>query len=213
MMDTDLKRKLKLLNGKIDMKFTAEQLAAIIYYPQIAASLLAGRCAKWLPHLLAAMVRYQINTPLRIAHFIAQLAHESGRFVFTRELWGPTPAQARYEGRLDLGNTVQGDGYRFRGRGLIQITGRANYRAAGIALGLPLEAQPELLERPDIAALSAAWWWHANGLNEIADTGNIDHVSDRINRGRITARVGDANGYAERKLLTDRGLKVLGVAA
>lgn len=195
------------------MNITVEQLAAIIQYPQIAAALLLGRCAKWIPHLLAAMLRYEINTPLRVAHFIAQLAHESGRFVFTREMWGLTPAQLRYEGRLDLGNTQQGDGYRFRGRGLIQITGRANYRDVGHALGLPLEEQPEMLERPDIAALSAAYWWHANGLNEIADTGNVDHVSDRINRGRITQRVGDANGYPERKDLTERALKVLGVAA
>jgi len=195
------------------MNITAEQLAAIIRYPQIAAALLLGRCAKWIPHLLSAMLRYEINTPQRVAHFIAQLAHESGRFVFTREMWGPTPAQMRYEGRLDLGNTQQGDGYRFRGRGLIQITGRANYRDVGAALGLPLEAQPEMLERPDIAALSAAYWWHANGLNEIADTGNVDHVSDRINRGRITQRVGDANGYPERKQLTERALQVLGVTA
>lgn len=194
------------------MKITAEQLAAVIQYPQIAAALLLGRCAKWIAPLLAAMAAYQINTPRRAAHFIAQLAHESGRFVYTRELWGPTPTQSRYEGRLDLGNTQPGDGFRFRGRGLIQITGRANYRDAGVALGLPLETQPELLERPDIAALSAAWWWCANGLNEIADTGNVDHVSDRINRGRITARVGDANGYQERKMLTDRALKEFGAA-
>ena len=106
-------------------------------------------------------------------------------------------------------NTQQGDGFRFRGRGLIQITGRANYRECATALGVPLILHPEALERPDIAATASAWWWADNGLNSLADAGNVDHVSDRINRGRITAKVGDSNGYPERALLTERALRVL----
>ena len=79
------------------------------------------------PFLEKYCKEYEINTPLRLAAFIAQIAHESGDFKYTREIWGPTKAQIGYEGRLDLGNTVPGDGKRYRGRGLIQITGRSNY--------------------------------------------------------------------------------------
>lgn len=191
------------------MRLTVDQLQQILAIPQLPAAALTARAEKWLPYLQAAMDEFQITTPERCAHFLAQIAHESGRFAFLRELWGPTRAQARYEGRRDLGNVGAGDGFRFRGRGLIQITGRANYRAAAAALGVPLLLQPEMLERPDIAARASAWWWHENGLNELADIGNVDHVSDRINRGRITAAVGDSNGYPERKQLTDRALRVL----
>lgn len=195
------------------MIITSEQLQQILAIPQLPPAALKNRAEKWLPHLQAAMKEYGITTPERAAHFIAQLAHESGRFAFVRELWGPTRAQAKYEGRRDLGNTVAGDGFRFRGRGLIQITGRANYRATGDALGLPLLLQPELLEQPAVAARASAWWWASNGLNELADTDNVDHVSDRINRGRVTATVGDSNGYVDRKQLTDRALRVLRGAA
>jgi len=188
---------------------TADQLYQIIQYPQASEKQLRALCDKWVPHLQAAMEKYAINTPTRMAHFLAQIAHESGRFAYVRELWGPTAAQARYEGRGDLGNTQAGDGFRFRGRGLIQITGRANYRECATALSLPLILHPEALERPDIAALASAWWWSDNGLNELADAGNVDHVSDRINRGRVTKPVGDANGYAERLALTERALKAL----
>ena len=188
---------------------TADQLYQIIQYPQASEKQLRALCDKWVPHLQAAMAKYAINTPIRMAHFLAQIAHESGRFAYVRELWGPTAAQARYEGRGDLGNTQAGDGFRFRGRGLIQITGRANYRECATALGLPLIIHPEALERPDIAAMASAWWWSDNGLNELADAGNVDHVSDRINRGRVTKPVGDANGYAERLALTERALKAL----
>lgn len=191
------------------MAISAQGLLEIIRYPQAPERLLLQRCERWLPHLQAAMDEFGITTPERCAHFLAQLAHESGRFAFVRELWGPTRAQLRYEGRKDLGNVEPGDGFRFRGRGLIQITGRHNYFTVGRALGLDLENQPELLEQPAVAARASAWWWAQNGLNELADMGNVDHVSDRINRGRITAPVGDSNGYAERKQLTDRALRVL----
>lgn len=193
------------------MSITVQQLASVIRHPQLPERFLLARCEQWVPALNAAMSEFGINTATRVAHFVAQTAHESGRFAYTREIWGPTRAQARYEGRADLGNTQQGDGFRFRGRGPMQVTGRANYRATGKALGIDLEAHPELLERLDIGCRAAALWWKVAGLNALADAGNVDHVSDRINRGRITAAVGDSNGYAERKQLTERALRALGV--
>lgn len=110
----------------------------------------------WAVSLSDAFNRYGITTPLQQAHVLAQIMHESGGLRYTREIWGPTPAQVRYEGRADLGNTQPGDGARYMGRGPIQLTGRGNYRAAGKELDLPLEAQPELVERPGIGALVAA---------------------------------------------------------
>lgn len=193
------------------IRISERSLFLILTYPQITEQMLLARCARWVTPLNEAMAKFAITTPARAAHFLGQLAHESGRFAFVRELWGPTAAQRGYEGRRDLGNTEPGDGFRYRGRGLIQVTGRANYRDVGKALGVDLITHPELLERPETAALASAWWWQANGLNELADIGNIDHVSDRINRGRVTRQVGDSNGYLERKLLTERALRVLGV--
>lgn len=124
---------------------------------------------------------------VRVAEFLAQIAHESGGFVFLRELWGPTPQQARYEGRADLGNTQPGDGFRYRGRGLIQITGRANTRDCGLALDLPLEDNPEYLERPMVAARSAGWFWKSRKLDAIDD---FTLLTKRVNGG--------TNGLADR---------------
>src|SRR3990172_4830059 len=84
------------------------------------------RATEWLSAIEAAMIEFNIDTPQRKAMFMAQIGHESGGLHYTVELWGPTDAQRRYEGRIDLGNVVTGDGFKFRGRGLIQITGRAN---------------------------------------------------------------------------------------
>jgi len=158
------------------------------------------RATLWAPHITKAMADYDIDSDMRVASFLAQIGHESGGLAYAAEIWGPTLAQAKYEGRIDLGNNQDGDGKRFKGRGLIQITGRFNYRATGKALGLPLEDSPELLEQPQWAATSAAWFWKENGCNEIADSGDFDHVSDEINRGRKTKPYGDSNGYADRAL-------------
>ena len=137
----------------------------------------------------------------RVAHFIAQVGHESGRLRHVREIWGPTAAQARYEARADLGNTQPGDGFRFRGRGLIQITGRGNYAICGSALGLDLESNPRLLETPLYAALSAGWYWHARGLNRYADEGRPRTITRRINGG--------LNGISDRLAILDRARQVL----
>lgn len=90
------------------------------------------------PALNRAMERCQINTPAHQAAFLAQIGHESGQLKWVKEIWGPTPAQSCYEGRKDLGNTEPGDGRQFFGRGLIQVTGRENYRRTGAAPGVSL---------------------------------------------------------------------------
>ena len=90
------------------------------------------RAAEFLPIIESASVDFEINTPKRMAAFLAQVGHESGGLHWLTELWGPTPAQSRYEGRADLGNTQKDDGFKYRGRGLIQITGRSNSSAAAL---------------------------------------------------------------------------------
>lgn len=145
--------------------------------------LMTGDAARWEWPLSEACERWDIRGDRRVNMFLAQCAHESGGFRYLRELWGPTAAQARYEGRLDLGNTEPGDGKRYLGRGLIQITGRTNYAVCGLALGLNLLMFPELLEDTSHAAQSAGWYWHSHGLNEIADEGDFERITRRINGG------------------------------
>ena len=176
------------------MPITAQQLLQIL--PN--ASRVAG---VFVPVLNTAMNRYQIIGTKSVAAFIAQIGHESGQLKYVKEIWGPTAAQARYEGRKDLGNTVAGDGSKYRGRGLIQITGRANYMACGEALRLDLLNQPELLEKPQHACMSAAWLWATKGLNTLADAGQFDKITQGINGGQ--------NGAADRQALYARALKVL----
>lgn len=179
---------------------TAQQLRA-------ATGCTAARADDWLPHITKACETFAINTPARLAAFLAQIGHESGRLVYVREIWGPTPAQQRYEGRADLGNTQPGDGKRYMGRGLIQTTGRANYCATrdGLAAYLPnvpdFEAMPALLERPDLAAMSAAWFWHSRELNTFADLGDFIRITKRINGG--------TNGLADRLALYEAAKTVL----
>jgi putative chitinase len=172
--------------------------------PEAIAQILAcplERAKKWAVPLTAAMNAYSINTPKRQAAFIAQVGHESGRLAYVKELWGPTPAQERYEGRADLGNTVKGDGFRYRGRGLIQITGRANYAKCALAMALDVVNQPELLEQPVYAALSAAWFWSVNGLNGLADLEDFERITRRINGG--------TNGLKDRREIWERAKGVL----
>ena len=143
---------------------------------------------RYVEPLNAAMAEYAIDAnPAREAHFLAQVAHESGGFNYVREL----ATGDAYEGRQDLGNTEAGDGRRYKGRGLIQITGRANYKACGDALGHDLIAEPEALEQPVYAARSAAWFWDSRNLNELADRGDIRAITKRINGG--------TNGLSDRQ--------------
>lgn len=165
----------------------------------------AGR-ALYLPHLNAAMGAHGVDTPLRSAAFVAQLAHESGEFRWMEEIWGPTAAQLRYEPpsplAARLGNTQPGDGKRFKGRGPIQITGRFNYQKFGELLGLDLVGDPAIAATPGIAFATAALFWRSNGLNELADLRDFVAITRRINGG--------TNGLAERQRYYARALAVLG---
>lgn len=129
--------------------------------------------------LSEAAAEFGINTPKRIAAWIAQIAHESGELRYVREI----ASGDAYEGRKDLGNTQSGDGVRFKGRGLLQVTGRANYSACGAALGIDLIADPEFLERPIPACRSAAWFWKSRSLNRFADSNEFGTLSRAINGG------------------------------
>jgi putative chitinase len=154
---------------------------------------------KYAAPLADACREYGIDTPARAAAFIAQLAHESGSFKFVREL----ASGDAYEGRKDLGNTQPGDGRRFKGRGLIQITGRANYAKAGEALELDLIQDPALLEQPGPACRSAGWFWSTRNLNALADGQDFERITRRINGG--------LNGYADRLAYYERAKAALGV--
>ena len=200
------------------MDITAQQLLQIL--PN--AGPVAG---VFVPVLNTAMSRYQIVGTRCIAAFVAQVGHESGHLTrlvenlnynsdalrrnwpsrFNVELASAVArkpeqiANIAYGNRM--GNAASGDGWKYRGRGLIQITGKNNYRACGEALGLDLIAQPELLEKPQHACMSAAWFWATNGLNTLADVGKFDAITQRINGGQT--------GAADRQARYARALKVL----
>lgn len=169
----------------------------------------AQAAARFAGPLSAACAFYGIDTPDRLAAFLAQIGHESASLRYTTELWGPTPAQARYEGRADLGNTQPGDGSKFRGHGLIQTTGRHNHarvrdrlRERFPHLNVPdFEAQPEALADPQWAALSATDYWDDKGLNALADAGMFELITRRINGG--------LNGQADRVARWERAKKAL----
>jgi predicted chitinase len=181
---------------------TEAQLRAIM--PHLPAS----KAALFLPHLNEAMSQYGIASMMRTAAFVAQLAHESGEFRWMEEIWGPTPAQRRYEPLTDLsrrlGNTDSGDGKRFKGRGPIQLTGRANYLRFGDLLGIDLMTAPEQAAAPEAAFRVAALYWKSRGLNELADAENFREITRRINGG--------FNGLADRQKYFERAKAVLATA-
>ncbi|MEE4632331.1 glycoside hydrolase family 19 protein [Pseudomonas alliivorans] len=180
------------------MPITAQQLLQIL--PSAGQ-----KVGVFVPALNTAMGKYQIITRDRIAAFIAQVGHESGQLRYVRELGGSEYLSKYDTGKLAerLGNTPEadGDGQFYRGRGLIQVTGRANYAECGEALGLDLINHPELLEQPEHAAMSAAWYWGSRGLNSLADKGDFLAITKRINGG--------TNGLADRQELYKRALEVL----
>ncbi len=140
---------------------------------------------------------YGISTLLRRAHFIAQICHESAGFCTLVEF-----ASGRaYEGRADLGNTNAGDGVRYKGRGLIQLTGRNNYRKYGKLLGLDLEGEPELAATPVTALRIACEYWKQRHINHFCDNDDIIHVTRRVNGG--------LNGLAQRKIYLARAKQAL----
>jgi spore coat assembly protein SafA len=170
---------------------TAGELKAIM--PNLSDE----KARHYLPHLNAAMAEAHINTPARKAAFLAQLAHESGELRYMEEI----ASGAAYEGRRDLGNTQPGDGRRFKGRGPIQLTGRANYAAASRDLGIDLVSHPERAADPDVAFRIAGWYWSKRGLNGLADSGNFSEITRRINGGY--------NGAADRVRYWERAKRVL----
>lgn len=156
------------------------------------------RAPIFLECLNTAMLEFDIDTLARQACFIAQIAHESGSLKYTREI-----ADGRaYEGRADLGNTHAGDGPKYKGRGLIQITGRTNTEAVLTALGRRLD-DLVYLETPMGASRSAAWWWKNHGCNELADQGLFGSLTKRINGGY--------NGIDDRIKFYLKARKVFGI--
>lgn len=149
------------------------------------------------PYLSKTLDKYEINTSLRLQHFMAQIMHESGTFVYLKEI----ASGSAYEGRKDLGNTSPGDGIKYKGRGVIQITGKANYRSISKDLGIDFVNNPKLLETPEYAFLSAGWFWNKHNLNKLADQDDIIKITKIINGG--------LNGIENRKLLLDKCKKIL----
>jgi len=172
-----------------------------------------------------SMKKYSINTKLREQHFLAQILHESGSFKFKVEnlnysdkalnsvfkKYFPTLestigyarvpekiANKVYADRMSNGNEASGDGWKYRGRGALQITGKANYTLLTKDSGVDFINNPSLLETDKYYFEGGAWYWFKNGLNALADADNLDGVSDKINIGRLTATVGDSIGYADR---------------
>ena len=147
---------------------------------------------KYLPWINKLAATYGINTTLRMQHFIAQIAHESGSFNYVEEI----ASGKAYEGRKDLGNTHPGDGVKFKGRGLIQITGELNYTTLSKVFGVDLIKNPELLEQPEYAVRSAMWYWLNHGLSPLADRDDIKSITKRINGG--------LNGLASRQAFLNK---------
>jgi len=174
---------------------------------QIMPTLTEAKRQLYLPFINKVMEIYEINTTLRASAFLAQIAHESGELRFMQELWGPTPAQKRYEppGKkaTELGNTQAGDGRRYKGRGAIQITGRANYKKYGDLLGVDLVGNPDLAATPQYAFSTAGLFWKLNGLNEMADVQDFIAITKRINGG--------TTGLNERQKYYDIAMNALGV--
>lgn len=199
---------------------TAQQLSDALGIP-------FARAQQWLDALNNAMSRFDINTPVRQAAFLAQVGHESALLSRTSEnlnysssgllsifhkyfsddnaeTYARKPeaiANRVYANRYGNGNEASGDGWKYRGRGLIQVTFHNNYLAAGNALGIDLVGDPDLLQQRDNAALSAAWYWNSRGCNAMADAGDIHSITHAINGG--------FNGLDERIALNEKASAAL----
>ena len=164
---------------------------------QIMPNCPASKRADYLPFIQQAMVEFDITSYLRETAFLAQLAHESAELRYMEEI----ASGAAYEGRKDLGNTQPGDGKRFKGRGPIQLTGRANYTKYGGLLGLDLVNDPPIAASKEVGFRIAGQFWKLNGLNELADQQQFKSITKRINGGY--------NGLDDRIKYYDRAKKVL----
>lgn len=154
-----------------------------------------------LPYIVPAMEEGYIDSPRRIAAFLAQLAHESGEYRYMEEI----ADGSAYEGREDLGNVNPGDGVKYKGHGPMQITGRYNHARCGAALGLPLLEYPTLLTRPEYGTRSAVWYWNDRGLSPLADLDDFREITRRINGG--------FNGWDDRVRYWERNRLILGLPA
>ena len=181
-----------------------------VHLHTIMPALPPAKLVLFLPLLQSATAEFGIDRPAREAAFIAQLAHESGQLRHMEEIWGPTEAQKRYEPpstlATKLGNTEKGDGKRFKGRGPIQITGRANYQRYGDLVLLDLVADPPKAAAPEVGFRTAGLYWQRNGLNELADRATPDAFRE------ITKRInGGLNGIKDREKFYATARTVLGV--
>lgn len=187
-MTMDVRKLQATLGVKVDGMFGAISFAAL--FRKLGASL--DRATALGVAAATHFAAYGImDSPLRLAHFLSQVTHESGGFKYMEEIWGPTPAQRGYEGRSDLGNTQKGDGFRYKGRGPLQLTGRANYQEYGRRLGIDLEGSPALAATPAVGLLIALEFWKVKGLNALADQDDVAGITRRVNGG--------SNGLADRK--------------
>ena len=160
----------------------------------------ASKLELYFEPLKNGMTKYGITTALQAAHFISQLGHESMSFLFSEEI----ASGAAYEGRSDLGNTQPGDGRRFKGRGLIQLTGRANYAAYSKFTGVDYLAQPDKLSADPVAAVDVScWFWKDRGVDKLAERDDLKAVTRRINGG--------FNGLDDRMHNLHRAKAVLGL--
>lgn len=190
------------IDGDLGPKTYAAMFSAVAHRDLGATGLEFGKgAAKHFP-------AYEINNPLRLAHWLGQIAHESGGFFYLRELGGQSYffkmydlAGARPQVAKRLGNVNPGDGIRYCGRGLIQLTGRSNYRTTGKRIGLDLEHSPELAEQPANAVLIACDYWGSRNINRHADRDDLEAVTLAINGG--------ANGLDDRRKFTKRAKEVL----
>lgn len=143
------------------------------------------------------MPKYEVTTYLRVCHFLAQAAHEAASFQTLREY----ASGAAYESRKDLGNVKAGDGVRYKGRGIFQLTGRANYRDIGKKIGMDLENNPDLAESPEVSVLTALEYWKSRNLNVLADRDDVESITRKINGG--------LNGFEDRKKYLTRCKQVI----
>jgi predicted chitinase len=164
---------------------------------QIMPNCPASKRADYLPFIQQAMAEFEITSYLRESAFLAQLAHESAELRYMEEI----ASGAAYEGRKDLGNTQPGDGKRYKGRGPIQLTGRANYTKYGGLLGLDLVDDPTIAATKEVGFRIAGQFWKLNGLNELADQQQFKLITKRINGGY--------NGLDDRIKYYERAKKVM----
>ncbi len=144
--------------------------------------------ALYLPYIEAAMKEYGINTSLRQAAFLAEVAHNTAALKTLEEFGSDDFLEKRYGQRKDLGNFETGDGARYKGRGPFGLVGRSNYQALGELLGVDLVKEPELAATPKVAFRAAALYWYKNGFNELADKGDFDDIDEKISGNDTTSK-------------------------